>query len=107
MVDSVGSNAGCREAALSTEEASKMPKSRTVLKRQRQTERSRLRNKAVRSELRTRERRVRAASDAATAQTELRELQKRLDQAAANGTIHPNRAARKKSRLAKQAARSS
>jgi small subunit ribosomal protein S20 len=78
-----------------------MPKSRTVLKRQRQTARRQLRNKAVRSELRTRERKVRTASDAGTAQTEVRALQKRLDQAAAAGVIHPNRAARKKSRIAK------
>lgn len=78
-----------------------MPKSRTVLKRQRQTERRRVENKATRSELRTRERRVRGATDAAVAQTELRELQKRLDQAAAKGTVHPNKAARKKSRLTK------
>ncbi|MGH2760641.1 MAG: 30S ribosomal protein S20 [Actinomycetota bacterium] len=76
-----------------------MPRSRTVLKRQRQTERQRLRNKAVRSELRTLERRVQAAADPATAQAELKALQKRLDQAAAKGVIHPNRAARKKSRL--------
>ena len=80
-----------------------MPKSRTVLKRQRQTERRRQRNKAARSELRTRERRVRAATDPAVLQTELRDLQKRLDQAAAEGVIHPNKAARKKSRLAKLA----
>ncbi len=79
-----------------------MPRSRTVLKRQRQTERERLRNKAVRSELRTLERRVEAASDPATAQAELKALQKRLDQAAAKGVIHPNRAARKKARLARR-----
>lgn len=84
-----------------------MPKSRTVLKRQRQTERRRLRNKAARSEIRTLERRVRAASDPGTAQTELRVLQKRLDQAAAAGVLHPNKAARKKSRLAKLARPSS
>jgi small subunit ribosomal protein S20 len=79
-----------------------MPRSRTVLKRQRQTERERLRNKAVRSELRTLERRVEAAGDPATAQAELKALQKRLDQAAAKGVIHPNRAARKKARLARR-----
>lgn len=84
-----------------------MPKSRTVLKRQRQTERRRLRNKAARSEIRTLERRVRAASDPGTAQTELRMLQKRLDQAAAAGVLHPNKTARKKSRLAKLARPSS
>ncbi len=84
-----------------------MPKSRTVLKRQRQTERRRLRNKAVRSEIRTLERRVRGASDPATAQTELRALQSSLDQAASAGVLHPNKAARKKSRLAKLARPSS
>ncbi len=78
-----------------------MPKSRSVLKRQRQTERRRIRNRSVNSELKTRERRVRSAGDPATAQTELRLLQKRLDQAAAKGIIHPNKAARKKARLAK------
>lgn len=79
-----------------------MPKSRTVLKRQRQTETRRQRNKAARSELRTLERKVRTAPDAAAAQAELRALQKRLDQLAAKGILHPNKAARKKSRLAKQ-----
>jgi small subunit ribosomal protein S20 len=82
-----------------------MPKSRTVLKRQRQTARRQLRKKAVRSELRTRERRVRTAGDSGAAQTEARALQKRLDQAAAKGVIHPNRAARKKSRITKSLAR--
>ena len=81
-----------------------MPKSRTVLKRQRQTERRRVRNKAVRSELKTFERKARAATgDEATAA--LRTLQKELDKAAAKGVIHPNKAARKKSRLAKAAAK--
>lgn len=79
-----------------------MPRSRTVLKRQRQTERERLRTKAVRSELRTLERRVETAGDPATAQAELKALQTRLDQAAAKGVIHPNRAARKKARLARR-----
>jgi small subunit ribosomal protein S20 len=76
-----------------------MPRSRTVLKRQRQTETRRLRNKGVRSELKTLERKVRAGGDDAA--TSDRSLQSRLDQAAAAGVIHPNKAARKKSRLAK------
>ncbi len=80
-----------------------MPRSRTVLKRQRQTEVRRVRNKAVRSELKTLERKVRASKDA----TDVRSVQKSLDQAAAQGVIHPNKAARKKSRLAKLAAKSS
>ena len=84
-----------------------MPRARTVLKRQRQTEVRRLRNKSVRSELKTRERKVRSAGDQASAATELRSLQSELDKAAAKGVIHANKAARKKSRLAKQAAKKS
>jgi small subunit ribosomal protein S20 len=76
-----------------------MPRSRTVLKRQRQTEIRRVRNKSARSELKTLERKVRAGGDSAAA--DLRALQRELDQAAAKGVIHPNKAARKKSRLAK------
>ena len=84
-----------------------MPRSRTVLKRQRQTEVRRVRNKSVRSELKTLERKVRSATDPATASTELKNLQSGLDKAAAKGVIHPNKAARKKSRLAKKAAQAS
>ena len=64
-----------------------------------------MRNKAVKSELKTLERGVRTASDADTAKAGLKAFAKRLDQAAAAGTIHPNKAARKKSRLAKLAAK--
>ncbi len=84
-----------------------MPRSRTVLKRQRQTERRLARRKAVRSELKTLERKTRTAAAGDAAKAELRALQKRLDQAAAKGAIHPNKAARKKSRLAKQVSKSS
>lgn len=82
-----------------------MPRSRTVLKRQRQTEIRRVRNKSARSELKTLERKVRAGGD--TVATDLRNLQRELDQAAAKGVIHPNKAARKKSRLAKLVQKSS
>jgi small subunit ribosomal protein S20 len=84
-----------------------MPRSRTVLKRQRQTEVRRQRNKAVRSELKTRERKVRQASDTTTAAAELKAAQRALDKAAGKGVIHANKAARKKSRLAKAAAKTS
>jgi small subunit ribosomal protein S20 len=82
-----------------------MPRSRTVIKRQRQNEVRRQRKKAVRSEIKTRERKVRQATDPATASTELRSAQASLDKAAGKGVIHPNKAARKKSRLAKTAAK--
>ena len=82
-----------------------MPRSRTVLKRQRQTEIRRMRNKSARSELKTLERKVRAGGD--TAGADLRNVQRELDKAAAKGVIHPNKAARKKSRLAKLVQKSS
>lgn len=64
-----------------------------------------MRNKSVRSELKTIERKVRAGGENAAA--DLRNLQRELDQAAAKGVIHPNKAARKKSRLAKLVQKSS
>jgi small subunit ribosomal protein S20 len=84
-----------------------MPRSRTVIKRQRQNVRRNLRRKSVRSELKTLERGVRTAGDADAAKANFKALAKALDQAAAHGTIHPNKAARKKSRLAKLAAKAS
>ncbi|MFM7537056.1 MAG: 30S ribosomal protein S20 [Acidimicrobiales bacterium] len=60
------------------------------------------RNKAVRSELKTR---VKVATRAAGTEdaTDLARLaQKRLDMAASKGIIHKNAAARRKSRLAKK-----
>ena len=76
-----------------------VPRSKTVLKRQRQTERRRVRNKSARSGLRTAERKLRTSPGADT----LKAVQSDLDKAAARGVVHPNKAARKKSRLAKVA----
>jgi small subunit ribosomal protein S20 len=59
------------------------------------------RNKAVKSELKTR---VKTALNTAGTDENaeaLRLAMKRLDKAAAKGVIHPNQAARRKSRLAK------
>ena len=76
-------------------------------KRNRQNEKRRLRNKGVRSELKTR---VKGAS-AAIANSEdgaaelVKDAQKRLDKAATKNVIHKNAAARRKSRLMKALAR--
>jgi small subunit ribosomal protein S20 len=74
---------------------------RSQIKRNRQNERKRLRNKAVRSELQTRTKSAVAAADANTedAEERLRMAMKRIDTAAAKGVIHKNEAARRKSRL--------
>jgi small subunit ribosomal protein S20 len=63
------------------------------------------RNKAVKSELRTVVRAVRAAvaaGDKAAAQTALQLAGKKLDKAVSKGVIHQNQAANKKSAIAKQ-----
>ena len=77
---------------------------KSQIKRNRQNEKARLRNKAVRSELKTR---VKAAVSTAESGAEnsaeaLRLAIKRIDKAAAKGVIHKNAAARKKSRLVKR-----
>jgi small subunit ribosomal protein S20 len=77
-------------------------------KRNRQNERRRVRNKRVRSELKTR---VKVATEAITngesgAADLVRGAQKRIDKAGSKGVIHKNAAARRTSRLMKRAAKS-
>jgi small subunit ribosomal protein S20 len=82
---------------------------KSQIKRNRQNETRRLRNKAISSELKTRVKgAVQAAQTGAGDVTEkARIAQKRIDMAAAKGVIHKNAAARRKSRLAKRIARES
>ena len=80
---------------------------KSQIKRNRQNETRRARNKAVRSELKTREKAVFAAAAAGEPTDELLRLaQKRLDVAASKGVIYKNAAARRKSRLNAKAASS-
>jgi small subunit ribosomal protein S20 len=74
------------------------------IKRNRQNERRRVRNKAVRTELKSRVKSARTAVEAgdADAGDKVRVAQKRLGKAAANGKIHKNAAARRTSRLMKR-----
>lgn len=60
------------------------------------------RNKAVKSELRTRVRNAQATAGTPEGDASLRLAVKRIDMAAAKGIIHPNAAARRKSRLMRQ-----
>ena len=60
------------------------------------------RNKAVKSELKTRVRNAVAAAGTENADQALRAAAKRIDKAATKGVIHKNAAARRKSRLAKR-----
>ncbi|MGH9001033.1 MAG: 30S ribosomal protein S20 [Acidimicrobiia bacterium] len=79
------------------------------IKRNRQNEKRRLRNKSVRSELKTR---VKRADEAAVAGADDRAERvaravKALDAAAAKGVIHKNQAANRKSKLMKRVAKAS
>ena len=77
---------------------------KSQIKRNRQTIKRTERNKAVRSELKTRTKNAATASaEGAENAAELTRLaQKRLDTAVTKGVIHTNAAARRQSRLAKK-----
>jgi small subunit ribosomal protein S20 len=74
---------------------------KSQIKRNRQNLVRHERNKAVRSELKTRSKSAVAAAEAGAddADERLRHALKRIDMAAAKGVIHKNQAARRKSRL--------
>lgn len=77
---------------------------KSQIKRIRTNEKARLRNKAVKSELKTYVRRVReavAGGDKEAAGVALVTASKKLDKAVSKGVIHANQAANKKSALAK------
>lgn len=78
---------------------------KSQIKRNRQNEARRVRNKGTRSALKTKVKRFLQAADSgdtAAAEEAYREVSKSFDQAAAKGVIHKNKAAHKKSRLAKR-----
>ena len=74
-------------------------------KRNLQNERRRDRNKAVRSELKTRVKLATAAVESGAEDTEalVQAAQKRLGKASAKGIIHKNQAARRTSRMMRRA----
>ena len=77
---------------------------KSQIKRITTNEKARLRNKAVKSELKTHIRRVReavAGGDKDAASVALIEASRKLDKAVSKGVIHENQAANKKSALAK------
>jgi small subunit ribosomal protein S20 len=80
---------------------------RSQIKRNRQAVKRQARNKAVRSELRTRTKKANAAiaEDVSSADDEIRLAIKRIDKAATKGVIHKNQAANRKSKLMKRAAK--
>jgi small subunit ribosomal protein S20 len=87
------------------ESISCMANIKSQMKRNRQNEKRNQRNKAVRSELKTRTKAALAAAesgDAGAAQEELRLAQQRIDTAVSKGVLHKNTAARRKARLVRR-----
>ena len=80
---------------------------KSQIKRIKTNEKARLRNKSVKSSLKTAVRKYRAAADAGdvdTAASLMRDSSKALDKAASKGVIHANQAANRKSAMAKKVA---
>ncbi len=77
---------------------------KSAIKRAKTNEKARLRNKAVKTNLKTEMKKFQAAAaegDMTKAQEAYNQAAKKLDQAAAKNVIHKNSASRKKSSLAK------
>ncbi|MEV6318237.1 30S ribosomal protein S20 [Streptomyces sp. NPDC051776] len=80
---------------------------KSQIKRNKTNEKARLRNKAVKSSLKTAIRKTReavAAGDAEKATVAAREASRKLDKAVSKGVIHKNQAANKKAALAQRVA---
>jgi len=78
---------------------------KSQIKRIKQNEKARQRNKAVKSELRTYVRKFREAADAGDveeATVALRLASRKLDKAVSKGVIHKNQAANRKSAIARR-----
>lgn len=82
-----------------------MANSASAKKRMRQERKRRLHNRTQRSRIKTAIKHVMTAQDADSARTALREACVLLDRLAARKHLHRNRAARKKSQLARHVAR--
>ncbi len=81
---------------------------KSAIKRNRQNEKQRLRNRNVRGKARTQVKKAKEAiqtGDREAAIANVKEAVKSLDRAASKGVIHKNNAARRKSRLFKQLAK--
>ena len=78
---------------------------KSQIKRNRQNEKARLRNKAVRPALRNRNKNAVATAERGEDSNEaLRAALTKIDQAASKGVIHKNQAARRKARLVRRIA---
>lgn len=78
-----------------------MPNTKSAKKRLRQNEHRRLHNRSIRSEIRTRTRRILEMESSEEAQGALSELYTLLDRSARKHIFHRNFAARRKAQLAR------
>jgi small subunit ribosomal protein S20 len=79
---------------------------KSQIKRNKQNEKARIRNKAVKSELKTSVRRFREAADAGNVEAAvaaMRSASVKLDKAVSKGVIHKKQAANRKSAIAQRA----
>ena len=80
---------------------------KSQIKRNKTNEKARLRNKAVKSELKTLVRQTKAAvaaGDKAAAEATLKKAAVKLDKAVSKGVLHKNQASNRKSAIAKSVA---
>ena len=80
---------------------------KSQIKRNRQNEKARLRNKSVKSSLKTVIRKLNEATEAGNTEAAavlLRDASRKLDKAVSKGVIHKNQAANRKSAIAKRVA---
>ena len=82
-----------------------MPNIKSARKRYRQSLKRRVHNRSIRSEIRTRTRKLLATESAADAEAALKQLYSLLDKAAGRSILHPKAAARQKARLARHLAK--
>ena len=78
---------------------------KSQIKRNRQNEKARMRNKAVKSSLKAAIRKFHAAveaGDTAAAEALMRDASRKLDKAVSKGVIHKNQAANRKSAISKR-----
>ena len=81
-----------------------MPKLASSKKRMRQAEKTRLRNKSVRSSLRTSLKKILATNSKEEAEALINSTQSAIDKTAQKGVIHRNAAARYKSKVRRHVA---
>lgn len=86
------------------EEEVRMPNIKSQIKRMRKSEEQRIRNKSVKTALKTDIKKfetARAAGDVESATETFKVASRSLDKAASKGVIHKNKAANKKSRMSR------